>query len=432
MVGALLLALAGCSQGGGGGAPLSASTAAGLQSATPTPLPSAATPAFVPPPPGDLTPALRAEIARAFAPQLRFNAYYDDGNHSAQNKNEDFFPMGVASFLRELASGRPRVVTQPSVVGAAAPAVSVEQPVSGAASFTSARLDGYPKQLVGDAPGSAPLYVHVYELPALRRLAPDGSGELVVYAEYWVFFAYDRCEAKVLNLIPTSGGADIAGHRGDWEHTSYRLRVTLDAGAVVRGGAVEEGFFYGHDHAYSATAPELELLDDAGQPSPAGRHPVVFVSQGKHASFPQAGEWQNSAVPTWLADHTDFFRGNGVWVETWRGDLFDLEDPRAAPAEFAPPELGALLAASGLQLQDWTEYLGRWGPDLALSAAGVTLRIGLSPTGPKAKADYGDFGGQGAQPTWTDAKLQSPRLRVYRDLGITIPRAAPLPLPLRR
>ena len=421
----------GCADGGRGGG--ATSVAAAVASGGSGGLTAAAAPAPVTPPaPGTLTPALRAEIARAFAPQLRFNGYHDDGNRARQNRHEDFFPMSVAGFLRELASGRARVLVQPS--SGHAPGESEARPFSDTPRLEPQRLNGYPRFMVGDPPGAAPLYVHVYEDPALRALGPDGAGELTVYVEYWVFYAYDRSEARILG-ISFSGARDLLGHRADWEHTSFRARVRLDPGYVFAGGALEEGVFAGHGHRWLADGPELERVDDAGQPDPAGTHPVVYVSQGKHASFPQAGHWTDGNFPAWLADFTDFFRGNGVVIDGWRVPLPDLTDPAALAAEFSPPEWQALVAASPVApvlVPDWTAWWGHFGPDLTiLRLAGSTVWIGLSPTGPRQKSTWGSFHGRGSTPRWSDAK-RHPRLVVYEDQGIAIPPVTPPPLPVRR
>jgi hypothetical protein len=378
-----------------------------------------------------LTPTLEASIALAFAPQMRFNAYHNDGNASRQNRNEDFFPMSVARFLTEIDSGQARVVIQPSQD--AQPAISEVRSTTARPVFHLTHLADYPRRMSGDAPGSAPLYVSIYEDPAGRRQAADGSGELVAYVEYWVFYAHDRAEAKIL-FFSTGRRFDPIGHRADWEHTSFKVRVKLGPGGLFSGGSVEEGAFYGHSKNFLAFAPELELLDDAGTPDPLGTHPVVYIAQGKHASYPQAGHWTNHAVPGWLAKHTDFFRGNGVWVDCWKAPLINLDDASTDAAEFDPPEFKALQAGSRAPLlPNWTEYTGKWGPDLTLfGALGISIRIGLSPTGPKQKSTYQAFH-QGRAPTlWTDAKAKgSGKLEVYRDQGIAVPHALNR-APLRR
>ena len=419
----------GCGSSGssGGGA---ASVVAPIVSSAPAPITT-----ITLGPGGAVTPAFRAAVARAFAPELRFNAYHDDGNRAPQNKNEDFFPLGVASFLAELERGAARVVVQPSDRHAVA--VSQVRPFTSRPALSSAHLGGYPKFMAGDEPGTAPVYVHVYEDPAGRALAADGSGELVLHAEYWYFYAYDRSEAVLaFSLISTSGG-DITGHRADWENVAYRLRLTLGPGGALLAGEVTHGTYYGHGHAFVIPGAGLQRVDDAGNDDPAGRHPVAYISQGKHAAYPEAGQFEGHSVPMWVAAHTDFFRGNGVRLQAWTAPLPDLEDAAALPQEFAPPAFTTLLATSAgsatTGLSDWTLYRGRFGPDLTILHLPFTsITLGLSPTGPKRKAYYGNKGGLSTYPLWTDVKAREPGLKAYADHGIVIPRVLPPPLPIRQ
>jgi hypothetical protein len=401
LTGALVAGCSGSSGGGGAAtttAPLSSGTAANTTSQT-----------LTAPANGPLTRGVVDAIARTCAPQLRFNAYHNDGNTTKWNRHEDFFPMSVKTFMAELTSRQARVVIHES--SGTVPGISEVRPFTENPVFSATFFGPYPRRMAGDAPGSAPLYVHVYDDVTQRQLAPDGSGELTCFVEYWVFYAYDRAEAKLLNII---GGPDVTGHRADWEHTAFRAKVQ------------EAGFYYGHARGFEVLRPELETVDDQGQPDPQGTHPVVYVSQGKHASYPQAGHWRDSSFPTWLAEHIDFFRGNGVIVSGWTVPLIDLEDPATFAAELNPADHQTLVANSPVNptlLPDWTEFWGRWGPDLTV------LPIPTSPTGPKPKKTYGDYG-QGLT-KWTDAKASSNRLEVYADQGITIPAAA-TPDPIRR
>lgn len=416
----LLLLLAGC--GGGSGDPSNRSLAAGSTAATTT---AGA--------PGALNPAFGALVARTFAPQLRYNAFHADGNPSRQNRNEDFFPMGVASFLSELQSGSARVLVQSST--GPNPGVSQARAFATRPTLKAKHLEGYPRFMVGDEPGTAPTYVHAYEDVRGRVTNPDGSGALVLHVEYWFFYAYDRAESVLLQVITTSRD-DITGHRADWEHVSFRIEVQLGPGGTFAGGDIEHGTFYGHFGGSLVSGSELERVDDAGDDDPTGRHPVVYVAQGKHAAYPEAGEWTGHTVPSWVAIHTDFFRGNGVRLDTWTTPLLDLEDPASAPQEFSPPAFTTLVAGSPGTVSghtDWTTYAGRWGPDLSLlNVGGVHLGIGLSPDGPKVKANYGDFGGLSKLPRWRALKASEKELKVYKDLGVTIPRVLPAPAPIRQ
>src|SRR4051812_2132651 len=94
-----VLLLAGCGSGGSGSS--SATSTATSSAPPPAPSPSPARP--------------ETEIARRFAPQLRFNAYFDDGSTSAQNRNEDFFPGDVDAWFASLALGRVALVSQMSI-----------------------------------------------------------------------------------------------------------------------------------------------------------------------------------------------------------------------------------------------------------------------------------------------------------------------------
>jgi hypothetical protein len=243
--------------------------------------------------------------------------------------------------------------------------------------------------MVGDPPGEAPLYIHVYEDSRQRRVAEDGSGELLAYVEYWVFYPMDRCEPVVLGS-QMQGEDDRFGHRSDWEHTTYRVRVQLGPGGAWAGAVLEEGYYFGHDKRLVVTPEELQTVDG---------HPVVFVSQGKHASYPVPGRFGLVPLPAFLAEHTDVFRGNGVRVDTWKGPLVDMEAPPESELalevwkKIAPPELA-----------DWTRFPGRWGPDriARVELFGTTIALGNSPSAPRAKSTWCDFGGRGNYTPWRD------------------------------
>ncbi|MEZ6188246.1 MAG: hypothetical protein R3F62_24960 [Planctomycetota bacterium] len=418
-------AIAGCGGGGGGGsssatqAPISSGSGGGTTSGSSS-APGSSTPTLEPN--GSLGFELRAAIARDFAPQLRYNAYYDDGNGSRQNRNEDFFPIGVRAFLAELHAQQVRVVVDQST--GLTPALVSLEPTTDQAQFGAQALEPYPKFMAGAQPGTAPLYTHVYPDDATRQLDVQLAGTLEVFCEFFVFYAHDRAEATVLGIIPTGGNNDRFGHRGDWERVHVRARVAFGPGGAYLGGEVLQGFFSGHGKLFLAERPELETVNAQGQEDPQGTHTVVYVSNGKHAAFPQAGEWKDANYPAWVADYTDFFRGNGVWIDGWSVPLFDLEEPARAPDEFASAEFFALQSAA-VTLTDWTQYTGAWGPD-DYRIPLVGIQIAASPSGPKLKSEYGRFGG--TTELWLDAKQHS-RLKVYRDLGTVVPRANPLPYP---
>ncbi|MCA8923883.1 MAG: hypothetical protein KDD82_18880, partial [Planctomycetes bacterium] len=155
------LAAVGCggSSGGSGGGSTQAAVSSGTTggaSSTSNGSTTSGTPAvYTLEPNGSLGFELRAAIARDFAPQLRYNAYYNDGNGARQNRNEDFFPIGVASLLKQLNAQQVRLVIDQSTQ--ATPALLAVQSITDQASFGAQRLEPYPRFIAGDQPGTAPL-----------------------------------------------------------------------------------------------------------------------------------------------------------------------------------------------------------------------------------------------------------------------------------
>jgi hypothetical protein len=412
-----------------------AATSAGTSGANSTGNGAAPSAAFQMPANGPLTPGLEAEIGKSFAPQFRFNGYHDDGNKSVQNRNEDHFPQGVASFLREIESGKIRILLLGSIKDT--PALTVVIPYNQSAKFGNDDFGDFPKRMVGDAPGKATTYTHIYLEPGTPALNSDGSGELIVWAEYWEFYPQDRSEAELLTVLPTYGYLDLSGHRGDWEHQTFKIRVQLDAGLTFLGGRIEAGYYSGHGDSFKVVSPELELVDDKGQPDLLGRHPVVYISQGKHAAYPQAGQWADHAdIPSWLASHTDFFRGNGAIVNTWDSPLADIGEPSSDINEFASVEFLAMIArspGSNAQMKFWTDYRGDWGTDdvrVNIPALGINIGIAGSPSCPDL-AGAGFRGAPSDAVDWTTAKNKHSKLIVYKDKGVTIPQVIPAPIPRR-
>ena len=277
-----------------------------------------------------LDDALEAALARRFAPRYRFTARDPAGPASAQNRDERFFPMSVARFLAGLEAGLWEVAERGRVRA------------EGPGRFEDARVLGFPSRLVGDPVGQAPVYTHVYP--------SEVAGE--AFCEYWVFYGYDRAEARVLGaLVP------LGDHRGDWEHTAYR--VALDPPRLL------EGYYYGHARCLLVPREDLERVE--------GEHPVVYVSQGKHAAYPAPCVLDSVPLPAWLVQHHDVANGRGPVWDAWRGPVIDLGE-RGRPSAAAA---------------DWLAFAGRWGPD---GVAIGPLEIGTSPTGPCMKWSWGANG----------------------------------------
>lgn len=131
----------------------------------------------------------------------------------------------------------------------------------------------------GDPVGTAPVYV-------------ERVGATI---EYWFFYGFD----------PKSNDFDgVVSHEGDWE----RIVVTPPAGDI--GGQVE---YYGHncDPARVLWA-DLELVE--------ATHPVVYVAQGAHASYPEVHTPPDPCGGALgLEGVADVADGNGPHWRTWEG-----------------------------------------------------------------------------------------------------------------
>lgn len=292
-----------------------------------------------------LDDALEAQVALRHAPRWRFTRRDPAGPAVPQNQDERYFPMSVARFLACLEAGR-YDLEGGRVVAASAPGTMGDEAVA-----------GFPSCLAGDPPGRAPLYTHVY---------PGAEGE--VFCEYWAFYGYDHAGATVLGVDVPYGG-----HRGDWEHVAFR--VSLDPPRVL------EGYYYGHARCLVVSREDMERVE--------GEHPVVYVSQGKHASYPAACVIQSVPfVPQAVIGHHDVANGRGETWDGWRSPLLDLgerEHPRG-------------------DAERWLGFMGRWGPD-GFEVGGLDL--GVSPTGPAAKSSWGN---NGAGDPWREALKARGRL----------------------
>ncbi len=202
--------------------------------------------------------------------------------------------------------------------------------------------------------------------------------------QYWVFYAYD------------SAVSGTGGHRADWEHTTYKVKVPS---RDLAKGEIEEGYYHGHGNIFPpirVSKDDLHLVDDDGVVTALGTHPVVYVACGKHASYPRPGIlWQYAEFVVRVQD--DFFAGNGVWFDSWTEmDLVNLgtiEHP----------------------MVDWLLYGGHWGPD------GL---IGESATGPATKGcriespgSYRDF------QTWATERVcdyNSPEIGLGFSIGFCL------------
>ncbi|MBI4616817.1 MAG: hypothetical protein HY720_24605 [Planctomycetes bacterium] len=355
---------------------------------------------------------LEFRLARTFAPEIRFNARFA-GTTGNQNRDELYFPSSVESLDRWLhdewvpradpdtglieivpnfEGARPgvhfrafrRAVPLGNLAGdddraarfAGGPEIWWPEEVE-ATDLLRARapdgrgilefgedevyLDGWSLYLPGDPPGKAPAYTHVYPISSATR--PDGSRRETYGIEYWLFYPQDY--AGVLNLDRFGlelRAISVGSHRGDWEHSAFEVERIVDLSGRETRLAHVRAVYYGHDRSIAVPAAKLGLVDDAGRPgAPGATHPRVFIAWGKHASFPAAGVWVNSAP-----GYDDQFHGSGAVMRTWRSGLVDLGE-KDAPRPAC----------------EWTRYRGNWGPDILL------FGLGSSPRGPAIAGSWG-------------------------------------------
>jgi hypothetical protein len=351
-------------------------------------------------------------LARRFAPQLRYNAWAALKDplaaSSLQNANEDFLPLGVDAFFDALAAGRAEIVVARS--RSAAPARVRAVPTRGVPRFHGGFLHEVPERMAGAEPNAAPTYVNAYRAPELEE-QPDVR---VYFISYWQFYGYDWACSRVLGSFGC-----IGAHRGDWEHQAFRIHARLDPQGKVEQATLVTGYFYAHGWGVAVPGDRLERVDDRGLEG--GEHPVVYVSLGKHGSYPEPGELHDFPVHRAIADQDDFFHGNGVRIACWKTPLIDIGKPtRAAhPERFASPAFRKILGQSpGAEFETWLDYTGRWGSDLE----GIGSLIWTSsPTGPYQKVSFANRGRESvAYATWK--KRFGDRLRLDRARGLALPR----------
>jgi hypothetical protein len=171
--------------------------------------------------------------------------------------------------------------------------------------------------------------------------------------QYWLFFAYNNWR---------SGFHGVNDHESDWELVNVYL-YEQDGRLVPEWVAYASHDFHGADL--------RRRWDDATDLMLVGRHPVVFVGAGSHASYFKAGEYQADVplpVPERLRAALD------ALGKFWRRTLGQV-GPRDGPfrAPFIDFARGDGLSVGPGQEREWTlnaigettpwvaHYRGLWG-----------------------------------------------------------------------
>lgn len=100
-----------------------------------------------------------------------------------------------------------------------------------------------------------------------------------IWLQYWAFYYFNP------------GAFGVGDHEGDWEGVQVRLNDNLQVDGVL---------FLQHGSGAWCTSDQVEL---------AGTHPVVYVAQNSHASYPRSGSYCR-----WPLPHADDATGGGLEV----------------------------------------------------------------------------------------------------------------------
>lgn len=182
-------------------------------------------------------------------------------------------------------------------------------------------------------------YVNVVERP---------SG--IVALQFIFFYANQGALAGIKYTDTFFKTLDIGVHEGDWEHiTIYLKKSTTDY-------TILEVFYSRHQQVKGELLykKDIELVDERGNPSPTGTHPVVYAALNSHASYPH-----NITI----SKHFDRTSDTGPAWKCWEHAVYIGTEEHPA---------------SG---QAWINFAGRWGATIETSAAGIEYH-GNSPEGP--------------------------------------------------
>jgi hypothetical protein len=167
--------------------------------------------------------------------------------------------------------------------------------------------DNSPEVLEGDRPAAEDSYPNPPILYFNYRGPNAGRSG---YVRYWLFYGYNSPDQRVARIVDR--------HEGDWEGIAVRLDPA--------SRATEVAYFQHNCGPETYSWPRMRENGYLSQ----GTHPVAFVANGSHATYPEAptggtvkypckGERQNP-YPAW-----DRVSGAGPRWEAWRYGLADAE-----------------------------------------------------------------------------------------------------------
>ena len=227
------------------------------------------------------------------------------------------------------------------------------------------------------------VYVHSY---------PSNTG---VNIEYWYFFPYND-------------NVSWSNHEGDWEH----ILIKLDCNNIIT-----QIIYYQHGEPSSVNRSNIEWFENT-----TGGHPLVWIADGSHASYPHN---DNACNSNWKeGSDTSCETVNRYRWFTWSGGKGSREGYQG----FGLVQLGE--TDRHLNGQIWIRYAGRWGEIGEVNIPGP----GAFTSGPTTPSMKKDTWGEGKRSSYICGKIAQPHLIIdpalmstYTDMNIiTVISTSPL------
>jgi hypothetical protein len=184
------------------------------------------------------------------------------------------------------------------------------------------------------------------------------------YLDYWIFYRFNHFSASQPGLSCKSqlarANAVCDEHQGDWEGVT----AVTQPGDATR---LDYVVYAAHGGTFRYSASQLRIMD--------GTHPVVYVANGSHASYPRPCASSCSQPPglaqLGLVDLPEGdFDGKAAWARN--GDSCPANQP------------GTCLIS--LSLQPWVTWAGQWGAGCGSACGGAS--DANSPASPGRQARY--------------------------------------------
>lgn len=256
---------------------------------------------------------LERDLAVALRPRLRFDT------------DEPWRPLEITAFADEQGIALDDLRRGPEAPPFIDIAGRLEEPRSYRSTRRRCRRVAPPALDCNDGQGTAIYY---------RRTSHEGRW----YWDYWWFFRFNRYAGPASDC-----DFYCSDHEGDWEGVTVITTASLQPEIV--------GVVY--------AAHKERILVDAPIVPRLGSHPVVFVANGTHASYPfrcgdekscqQFGRLVHVRLPEESHD------GEAAWGGNVDAECAEIDCVRPLPEVGDPPDDALPLAG------DWAGWTGKWG-----------------------------------------------------------------------